>query len=349
MRNWALSAGLLLFIVSLPHGAEEPGGATGLGWAGADLAQAQILARQTRRPILVFVRSDDCPACDLVEERLTLRSEIVPLTRPYIRLLLSTSEPQGEAAAALLGITRTPTVLMLGPDGMEASRNVDKISSAWLVEQLQVITRRHQARDTDPTPSQDALNLSLALLVKLGDLAGVQRLQMRLEGEEVRPTHHRAPARPESREIVSRTDLATFLDRFDDPGEMRREAHHLALDLEIAGRPGMSLAAYGHIIARLSEDPVSQARAAFLAVRNGLPLAGILTSLDSTREITPRSVPILMAMSRVAEEMGRPYKAYHAMEAAALYEPTDAWVTLELHRLHFLVQIRSRKQVHDPA
>lgn len=349
MRKWACTVGVLVFALSLPHGAEEPDSATGLGWAGADLAQAQILASRTRRPILVFARSDDCLACDRVEKRLTLNSDIVPLTEPYIRLLLSTAEPQGAATAVLLGITLTPTVLILGPDGMEAIRSEQRISSAWLMEQLQVITRRHQEREADAAPSAAALGRSLALLLDWGDLAGVERIHVRLAGEETQATQQRTDALPGTHEISTQADLATLLDRLDDPGEMRRETHLLALALEQEGRPGMSLAAYHHIIARLAVDPLSEARAAFLATRQRLPLAGILARLDSARAADPRSVPILMAIARVAEEMGRIYKAFHALEAAALYAPADAWITLELHRLHLLVQIRSRKLVHEPA
>jgi len=347
MRNWAYTVGVLLLALSLPHGAEEPDSATGLGWAGADLAQAQILASRTRRPVLVFARSDDCMACDRVEERLTLSRDIVPLTRPYIRLMLSTADPQGEAAAALLGITITPTVLILGPDGMEASRREEHISVAWIMEQLQVITRRHEEREMDLAPSPAALSRSLDLLLDWGDLAGVERIHDRLDGQENQPMQPRTDPLSRAHEISTQEDLATLLDHLDDPGEMRRQAHFLALALEGEGRPGMSLAAYHHIIARLTEDSLSEARAAFLASRQHLPLAGVLTRLDSARETEPRSLPILMAIARVAEDLGRIYKAYHALEAAALYAPADAWVTLELHRLHLLVQIRSRKLVHE--
>ncbi len=341
--------GVLLCALSLSPGAEEPQSTTGLGWAGADLAQAQILARQTRRPVLVFVRSDDCLSCDRVEEKLTLSLDVAPLTEPYIRLLISTAEPQGEAAAALLGITSLPTVLILGPDGMEAMRSEKRISSAWLMEQLQIITRRHEEKEAAPAPSPAALRRSLALLQEWGDLAGVERVGVRLDGEGIRATRQKTASPARTYEISTQADVAALIDRLDDPGEMRREAHLIALALEQEGRPGMSVAAYHHMVATLVEDPLSEARAGFLAARNGLPLAGVLARLEEAREATPRSVPILMAIARVSEELGRIYRAYHALEAAALYAAGDAWVTLELHRLQFLVQIKSRKLVHEPA
>jgi hypothetical protein len=182
-----------------------------------------------------------------------------------------------------------------------------------------------------------------------GDLTGVERLQARLSDEGTRATQHLNDAFSQSQEISTQADLAALLDRLDDPGEMRRQAHLLALALEQEGRPGMSLAAYDHIIARLELDSLSQARAAFLAARNQLPLAAILTRLDAAREADPRSLPILMASARVAEAMGRVYKAYHTLEVAALYAPADGWIILELHRLQFLVQIKSRKLVHEPT
>jgi len=347
MRAWVCGVSLVAVVLTLPRGVED--GKTAPGWAGADLAQAQILARETNQPILVFARSEDCPPCDRVEERLTQNDKIVPLTRPYIRLVLSTSEPQGRAAAALLGITVTPTVLILGPEGMEAIRGEKRISTAWLAEQLQVITLRHQELASQPAPTPAALRSSLTRLLQWGDLAGAEQINGRLGAEQPQAAKQAIEALPELPEISTQAELEALLDRLDDPGEIRRTAHDLALALESQGRPGMSLAAYDHIIQRLSEDPLSEARAAFLAVRQGLPLANRLRRLETARAENPQSLALLMATARVAEEMGRLYKAYHAVEAAAVYAPEDAWITLERHRLRFLVQLKSRKLAREPT
>ncbi len=111
----------------------------------------------------------------------------------------------------------------------------------------------------------------------------------------------------------------------------------------------MSLQAYRLTVDRLLSDPLSESRAAFLAARHNLGLPQVLSRLEAVRLAEPGNVAVLMAEARVAEELGRVFKAFHAVEAAALYAPEDAWVQLELHRLRLVVKLRSRDLIRDPA
>jgi hypothetical protein len=351
MKRLAPCIPLLLLALTLPAAGADGEASSGPGWAGADLDTAQALAASSRRPVLVFTQARDCVSCDQVEHWLTADPQIMPLTEPYIRLRLSLDDPEGQIAATLLKIATAPTVLILGPDGMEATRHDGVIPRSWLLEQLQIIVRRHQP-DVDPTPPDaPALLASMDRLLDWGDLHGAEQLRERLAltGNHVQAARQPGLVPEANLEIDTVMDLTDRLDRLDDPAELRAEAHLLALALEREGRAGMSLAAYRHAVERLTVDPLSVARAAYLAARQNLPLEAHLQRLNRARKVTPDSVAVLMAQARLAEVAGRLYLAYHAAEAAMVYAPTDAWVTLEYHRLRLLIRLRSRRMERDPA
>jgi hypothetical protein len=321
------------------------------GWAGADLASAQSLAASSRRPILIFVRRKSCPPCDRIEQWLTSDDQITPLTEPYIRLRLSLDEVEGQAAATLLKVPSAPTILILGPDGMEATRQAITISKSWLVELLQITIRRHQP-DTDlAPPTPNALRASQKHLLLWGDLQGSDQIEERLAlaNKKLHPARQSGMVAESDLEIDTPTDLTDRLANIDDPTDLRRETHVLALQLEQEGRAGLSLAAYRYTVDRLTVAPLSAARAAFLAERQNLPLELHLQWLAEAREISPSSLPVLMAQARLAERTGRIYMAYHAVEAAMVYAPDDAWIRLEHYRLRLLVRLRSRSLERDPT
>ena len=351
MKKLAATLPLLVLLLALP--AETPGGDAPLppGWAGADLATAQAMAAGSRRSVLIFTRQQNCKQCDQVEQWLTADPEITPLTEPYIRLRLSLDDPEGQAAATLLKIPTAPTLLILGPDGMEATRQAGSIPRAWLVEKLQIAVRRHQPDGDQEPPSLDSLRASLEQLVTWGDLSGAEQLRERLarRGDGVYPASNSILAPETNLEIDTHNDLADRLARVEDPTEFRAQAHEIALALEQEGRPGMSLAAYRLAVDRLMVDPMSEARAAFLAERQKLPLELHLKRLAEVREAHPGSVPILLAQARLAEATGRVFMAYHSVETAMVYAPDDVWVILEHRRLRLLVRLRSRGMDRDPA
>jgi hypothetical protein len=321
------------------------------GWAGADLATAQAMAAGSRRSVLIFTRKQNCIPCDRVERWLTADQQITPLTEPYIRLRLSLDEASGQVAATLLKIPTAPTVLILGPDGMEATRQAGDISRSWLVEKLQIAVRRHQPDSDHEPPTAAALAASLERLLDWGDLQGAEQVRRRLDltGTTVHPAHNSVLVPETNLEIDTLSDLADRLALVEDPSEFRNEAHEIALALEREGRAGMSLAAYRLAVDRLTVAPLSQARAAFLAERQNLPLEVHLQRLAEERAARPDSVSVLMAQARLAETLGRIFMAYHAVEAAMVYAPDDAWVNLEHRRLRLLVRLRSRGMERDPT
>ena len=94
---------------------------------------------------------------------------------------------------------------------------------------------------------------------------------------------------------------------------------------------------------------LSEARAAFLASRQNLPLEPVLANLAQARQDTPGHLGVLMAEARVAEQLGRIFRAFHSVEAAAVYAPDDAWIALEYHRLRLMIRLSSRHISRDPA
>ena len=343
---------LTLAILMPPASVSATGTGAGLppGWAGPDLDAARKLAARTDRPILVLVRGPACAPCDTVEEILTEDAVVAALTEPFIRMRVSTGDEAGRAVAAYLDAGTLPTVVLLGPEGKIATRKSRRIKRAWLVEQLQVVARRHDRPRTPPSPGLDAILASLARLEEWGDRDGAQRLALRLEDTEFAPAAGSVPVPPKPMPgLETLDDLNAHLDALEDPARLRAAAHAAALRLEDEGRPGLSLAAYSRVLERLTNDPLTEARAGFLAARHGLRVDDVYRKLVEARDVSPDSVPLLMALCRVAEESHRLYQAYHAVEAATVYAPDDAWLALELHRLRLLVRLQRHRTERSPT
>jgi hypothetical protein len=343
---------LILAILMLP----APVLATGAedrqlpGWAGPDLDAARRLAVRMDRPILVLVRGPSCAPCDTVEETLTEDPVVAALTEPFIRMRVSTGEEAGRAVAQYLDAQKLPTVLLLGPEGKIATRKSRPIERAWLVEQLQIVARRHDRPRTPPSPGPEEVLASLARLEEWGDKDGARRLALRLEDAEFVPAARQLRVPPEPTPgLETVDDLNAHLDALEDPARLRAAAHAAALHFEEEDRPGLALAAYSRVIEQLAIDPLTEARAGFLATRHGLRLDDVYRKLAEARMVSPDSVPLLMALCRVAEETHRLYQAYHAAEAAAVYAPDDAWINLELHRLRLLVRLQKHRTERSPT
>ena len=112
---------------------------------------------------------------------------------------------------------------------------------------------------------------------------------------------------------------------------------------EAAGQPAVGLQALQIAAGRLpGTHALLEARAGFLAERHDLDLEATRIRLVQARLAEPRSLPLLLALARVAEARGRLYQALHALEAAAAYEPSEAWTGLELQRVRLLVRLRQK-------
>lgn len=316
------------------------------GWAGPDLAAAEERARKTGQPLLVLVRRPQCVPCDNLERWLTEDPEIARLTRPFIRLRIDIHDPAARSAAARLGARVVPAVILLGPGGMEATRRQRHVKRSWLVEQLQVVAFRHGRARSRPSPSAEDLLASLRRLQEWGDLEGAARLRDHLSAADLPASGAaaRAPSpSPPPRPVATRRDIDDLLDQEDDPAALRRAAFELSRWLEERGNARMALHALMGALERIGADPVTRARAGFLAARRRIRLEPTRQELMAARRRVPDSVPQLLALARVAETSGRLYQAYHAAEAAAVYAPGDAWVALELYRLQLLIHLNSRK------
>ncbi|MFQ5719012.1 MAG: thioredoxin family protein [Acidobacteriota bacterium] len=322
------------------------------GWAGPDLAAAERLARETGQPILVLVRQPRCVPCDDLERLVTEDPQFVPLIRPFIRMRIDLHDEAGGRAAEALGVKTVPAILFLGPGGLEATRREKRIERSWLSEQLQVIARRHGSSHPVPAPDAAALRASLDQLMSWGDRDGAARLRARLEERagEATPPAAMARANPKNRSIATAADVDRFLDQQGDPATLRRAAFDLATDLDRRGDPGVALHALESALHRLGLDPLTAARAGFFAARSGIRVEEMRQTLMAARRRDPRSVPQLLALARLAESSGRLYQAFHALEAAAIYSPEDAWVAMELYRLQLLVHLDSRRSKRpDPT
>ncbi len=344
--------GFLLLAAGAPVPAPASSDGSSLpGWAGPDLAAARALTARTDRPVLVLVRRAACVPCDHLETLLTGDPRIAPLTEPFVRVRLSLDDPAGLAVARSLAATRIPGVVLLGPEGKEATRRSGQVERAWLVEQLQIVARRHLAERLPVEPSQAEIQASLERLLEWGDREGAATLRGLLRGDATAAGAAPPPVTlPDRAAAQARlAGLAPRLATVVDPARARGLAHEAALELEASGHTDLALKAYEVALDRLDVDPVTNARAGFMAARHRMELEPVRRRLMAARGLLPESLPLCLALVRVAEASGRIYQAFHIAEAAAVYAPDDAWAALELRRLRLLVRLKSPRGARDPA
>ena len=336
-RTLALLLGAAGLILATARMASEPQSVVPLGWAGADLGDARRVAWETGRPILVLVTKPECAPCEALERLLLEDDEIAPLCEPFLRVRLDVGDPRAATALAEFRPTELPVILLLGPAGREATRREGRIERAWLVEELLIVARRHAPAQDPPQPDPAALRASLIHLEDWGDVRGALRLRERLAEPQQAVAATRSPNAP-------LPDESTFAARFEaagGPDAIVRLASELAMAFEAAGQPATGLHALQIAAGRLPEtNALLEARAGFLAERHDIELEATRVRLLQARLSEPRSVPLLLALARVAEARERLYQALHALEAAAAYEPSDAWTALELQRVRLLVRLR---------
>ncbi|MFQ5671118.1 MAG: thioredoxin family protein [Acidobacteriota bacterium] len=319
------------------------------GWVDADLGTVVQQAERTGHPILVLVRSLRCGRCDIVEAWLTEDAEIAALTGPFLKLRVLTDEARPAPAAVLFKVQEVPAVLLLGPEGRVATRQEGNVERSWLKEQLQVVSRRHQHRPP-PHVTSSELQESFARLQSWGDRDGMEALRRKLSEQGVSGVSHRHPLSSwKGPQVETRSDLEALFSSVEEPPRLRDLSFRLSLALEQEDRTELALDALYLVADRLRVDPVTEARAAFLASRHKLSLESTRQRLKKVRQLVPDSVPVLLALARVGEETGRLYEAFHSVEAAAVYLDEDGWIRMELYRLRLLVKLGSRKVNRDPA
>ncbi|MFQ5766412.1 MAG: thioredoxin family protein [Acidobacteriota bacterium] len=334
---------------AVPPSLANPSAPVPSGWSGADLSRALRQARQTHQPLLLFIRKESCPSCARAASLLTRDPGIRRLTLPFLRLWVSLNQEDGARLGRQFKITRVPAVLLLGPGGHVATRQEGAVVRAWLEEQLAIVARRHAPLTSAPHPDTSALLASLRRLQEYGDRQGAGEIRRRLRTSgRTRPAPALLDVEGAVGGVETEADLREILSRVDDPARIRALSFRLSTDLEDRGHSELALEALEMAAERLGLDPLTEARAAFLASRHKLRLVERRLRLMDLRKLAPRSLPLLLALIRVAEQTDHLFQAFHVAEAAAVYQPDDAWASLELHRLRFLVLIKSHT-AHDPV
>ena len=117
----------LFFLISLlPFFTHQPSAAdSGIHFLDMSYAEALELAKEQKKPLMLFFRLDSCPNCERMENSTFSDERVVRFfNENFLSLKINTMSLDGVRANRIYNVKTHPGIIFLDPEGNEAYRTI---------------------------------------------------------------------------------------------------------------------------------------------------------------------------------------------------------------------------------
>lgn len=144
--SWFTSARRLTLAVLLATAALPPlhaaAPSAGVAWRNAatdaDIERAFTLARNERKPVLLYWGARWCPPCNQLKATLFNRQDFIAQSRAFVAIHVDGDQPGAQKLGARFKVSGYPTLVLMSPAGTEITRLPGEVDAPQVMELLQL-------------------------------------------------------------------------------------------------------------------------------------------------------------------------------------------------------------------